>query len=136
MIKPVDFKLYYSIYHPIVLMTSRQCLFHQVTACEKFKIDDSCIQQCEKSASITNLKEDTFFIQKTKGDYHQIYNDTNFLNTDIITDVPNLFSNFHIDLRDIKTNTNIETDKPNLIRLFENHLNGIPDSKKHNQHPI
>ncbi|MBI9035378.1 MAG: DUF3656 domain-containing protein, partial [Bacteroidales bacterium] len=29
--KPDNFELYYSVYHPIVLMTSRQCLFHQVT---------------------------------------------------------------------------------------------------------
>jgi len=126
--KPDDFKLYYSIYHPIVLLTSRQCLFHQVTGCEKNKIDDFCIPQCEKSASITNLKKVSLFIEKTKGNYHGIYNETHFLNTDIVTDVPNLFSNFFIDLRDIKTDTKIEKDKLRIVNLFVNHLGGNPGS--------
>ena len=128
--KPEDFNLYYSIYHPIVLMTSRQCLFHQVTGCEKNILDDTCIKQCEKSSSITNLKNRTFFIEKTKGNYHKIYNETNFLNTDIVEDIPNLFSGFFIDLRDIKTETKIEIDKSNLISHFENLLNGNPDSNE------
>ena len=125
---PGDFKLYYSIYHPIVLMTSRQCLFHQVTGCEKNIIDDNCIPQCEKSSSITNLKKETFLIEKKKGNYHNIYNDINFLNTAIVTDVPDLFSGFFIDLRDVKTKTEVAADKSALIRLFENLLNGIPSS--------
>lgn len=126
--KPGDFKLYYSIYHPIALMTSRQCLFHQVTGCEKNKIENTCIQECEKSATITNLKKASFFIEKTKGNYHSIYNEANFLNTEIITDIPNLFSSFIIDLRDNKTETNIGLDKSGLISLFDSLLNGNSDS--------
>ena len=126
--RPDDFKLYYSIYHPITLLTSRQCLFHQVTGCEKNKIDDTCIQQCEKSSSITNLKKDSLFIEKTKGNYHSLYNETNFLNTDIVTDIPDLFSSFFIDLRDIKTNTKIEVGKSRIVKLFEDHLDGNPNS--------
>jgi len=126
---PDDFNLYYSIYHPIVLMTSRQCLFQQVTGCEKSQIDDTCIR-CEKASSITNLKDETFLISKTKGNYHNIYNEQNFLNTDIVTDEPDLFSGFLIDLRDIKTGTKIGMDKSGLIQLFERLLNGDPGSKE------
>ena len=126
--KPEDFKLYYSIYHPIVLITSRQCLFHQVTGCEKNKLDDNCIQQCEKSSSITNLKKETFFIEKAKGNYHNIYNATNLLNTDIIKDLPTHFSSFLIDLTDIKTKTEIELNKASVIELFKNHLSGTSNS--------
>jgi putative protease len=129
--KPADdFELFYSIYHPIMLMTSRQCLFHQVTGCEKTGIDDTCFQQCERSASFTNLKNETFLIEKTKGNYHNIYNQTNFLNTAIITDIQDLFSGFFIDLSDIKTETKSALDKLSVIRLFENLLNGNPDSEK------
>ena len=128
--KPENFKLYYSIYHPIVLMTSRQCFFHQVMGCEKDRIDEECIQECDKSSSITNLKKVSFFIEKTAGNYNRIYNDNNFLNTDIVTDIPDLFSSFFIDLRDIKTGTKIEMDKSRIIKLFEIHLNENPDSIK------
>ena len=125
--KPKDFNLYFSIYHPIVLMTSRQCLFHQVTGCEKDKMDDTCIQHCQKSATITNLKNDTFFIEKTKGNYHRIYNGTNLLNTEIISDLPDVFSSFFIDLRDIKTETKMDENKSKIIKLFDLFLNGDSD---------
>ena len=129
-IKPENFKLYYSIYHPIVLMTSRQCLLHQVIGCKKNTMDEECIQKCEKSSSITNLKNQPLLIKKTKGHYHSIYNNINFLNTDIVSDILNTFSNFFIDLRDIKTETRIKMDKISIIRLFENLLNGNLDAKK------
>ncbi len=134
--KPEDFMLYYSIYQPMVLMTSRQCLFHQVTGCEKYKIDDSCIQQCEKQSSITNLKKETFIIEKTKGNYHSVYNASNLLNTDVVTDIPDLFSSFFIDLSDIKTETKIELDKASIIEVFKKHLSGNSDSTQQLQHII
>jgi U32 family peptidase len=126
--KPDDFELFYSIYHPILLMTSRQCLFQPVTGCEKSSMDDACIQQCEKSASITNLKDEIFRIEKSKGNHHRIYNESNFLNIDIITDIPDLFSGFLIDLSDVKTSTTIEQNKLIVINHFENLVNGNPDS--------
>ena len=129
-IKPDDFKLYYSIFHPINLMITRQCLFHQVTGCVKNKIDNTCIQNCEKSSTITNLKKNTFFIEKSKGNYHQVCNQTNFLNTDIGTDIPNMFSSFFIDLRAIKTETKMNLNKSDVIGLFEDFIAGKPDSKQ------
>jgi len=126
--KPDDFKLYYSIYHPIVLMTSKVCFFHQVTGCKKYIVDNSCIQKCEKSSFITNLKETSYFIKKTKGNFHNIYNESNFLNADIISDFPDIFSGLLIDLRDIKTETKIENDKSGTVQLFENYINGKQNS--------
>jgi len=127
-IPPGEFKLYYSIYHPILLLTSGQCLLHQVIGCTKNKMDEDCIQKCNKYASIINLKDVPLFIEKTKGNYHCIYNDKNYLNTDIITDFPNFFSGFSIDLRNIKTNTTMGMDKTRIIRLFKDLLEGKPDS--------
>ncbi|MCI5165442.1 MAG: U32 family peptidase [Candidatus Electrothrix sp. GM3_4] len=128
--KPADFELYYSIYHPIKLLTSRQCLFHQVTGCGKDSIDDHCMQHCEKFSSIKNLKNATLHIKKIKGNYHSIYNEVDFLNTDIVTDMPNLFSSFFVDLRNITTDTNRAVDTATLIQLFANYLNGNPDAAK------
>jgi len=127
---PENFKLYYSIYHPILLLTSRQCLLHQIIGCKKNSINEDCIQKCNKFSSITNLKKVSFFIEKTKGNYHSIYNNYNFLNTDIVSDLPDIFSCFLIDLRDIKTETKIDMDKSRIIKLFENLLNGNPQLKK------
>lgn len=121
---PTNFELHFSIYHPIELMTSRQCLFQQVTGCEKSKVDDACLNNCEKSASISNLNEKTSFIHKTKGNFNKLYNQQNYLNTDIVNDVQNKFSSSLIDLSTIKTDTELTVDKRTLINLFESHLNG------------
>ena len=125
---PDNFELFYSIYHPIVLMTSRVCLHHQVTGCKKNIVDDSCIKKCKKSSLITNLKSTSFFIDKERGDYHCLYNESNFLNIDIVADVPNLFSSLFIDLRNVNTDTKTELDKPGLVNVFELHLSGNSSS--------
>ncbi len=136
--KPANFKLYYSMYHPITMMTSRHCLSHQVSGCDKSTIDDTCINQCERSSSLTNVKGDSFFVKKTRGHYHKLYNELNFLNTAIITDIPDVFSSFLIDLRDINTNTRIEVSKSRLVKLFADHLAGnstATDEIKQRIHP-
>lgn len=126
--KPEEFDLYYSLYHPIDLMTSRQCFFQQVTGCEKERVDKECIRTCQKSASFTNLKEEAFFIEKEAGSYNRIYNEHKFLNLDIVKDIPDLFTGFLIDLRDIKSHTIVTEDKSKTIKLFEKNLKGIPGS--------
>ena len=121
---PEAFELYYSIYHPITLMTSRQCLFHQVTGCDKDRMDEACLGRCAKAASITDLRGKRFMIHKSMGDYCRVYNEANFLNTDVLADIPGLFSRLLIDIRDIPTGTRAEMDKNMLIQLFADHLAG------------
>ena len=136
--KPDNFKLIYSISHPIVLMTTIACMFHQVSGCNKNIVDDKCIQRCKNSASITNLKDISYFIDKERGGYHTVYNEENFLNTDIISDVPDVFSSFFVDLRDVKTGTEVDVDKSELVDLFEQYVEGDSESKitiKQNIHP-
>ncbi|MGR5147318.1 U32 family peptidase [Photobacterium alginatilyticum] len=122
--RPDSFKLFYSIYHPILLMTSRQCLFHQTVGCKKKAFDAKCLRKCKKSASIINLKEASFVLDKQKGDHNSLYSEHNFLNTEIPSDLEGTFSSFFIDLRDIKTQTNVEEDKASLIQMFQNLIEG------------
>ena len=128
--KPDKFDLYFCIYHPILLLSSRQCLFQPITGCEKSRIDGECLQKCSKSSSITNQHHATIFVEKTAGNYHCIYNDSNTLNTDIARDLPDFFSGFFIDLRDIATATKIWLDKARTIKLFENLIHDGSESKQ------
>lgn len=128
--KPENFDLYYSIYHPIELMTSRQCLFHQVTGCNKIKLDENCINQCEKSSSISNLRNENFIIEKSKGNYHRIFSETNYLNIDIVKDIPHLFSSFFIDLSNVNSTTKPGIDKLAFIKHFELLMNE-PNNQPH-----
>ncbi|TRX71678.1 peptidase U32 family protein [Carboxylicivirga sp. M1479] len=122
--RPDDFQLHYSIFHPIVLMSSRQCLFQQTVGCEKESMDDECMVTCDKSATLTNLKNTTFSIDKNRGEYHHIYHQNHFLNSTIHTDLPNTFSSFLIDLRNNPSETNKVADKKALVKLFTEHLKG------------
>ena len=122
--KPADFKMFYRIFHPILLMTSRQCLFFNVTGCAKTEIDGDCLQGCTKTASITNPRGAELILEKSAGNYHQVFNDTNFLNLDILTDMLGRFDGFLIDLRSIKTKSQAAVGIPALIALFEKTLSG------------
>ena len=123
-VPPEGFELHYSIYHPILLLTSRQCLFHQVTGCEKSEMDAACMTQCERSGSITNLRNVSLYLKQTRGQYSSLYHEVHYLNTDIVVDLPNTFSSFLIDLRDVETQTKVELGKPAVIELFERFLQG------------
>lgn len=124
--RPEGLGLFYSIYHPMRLLTSRQCLFHQISGCEKDGVDAGCLPGCERTASLSNLRGDSFTAHKAKGDYASLYFGQHFLNTRIVADLPGLFSGFLIDLRDIDTETRVEGGNPALIARFEGLLAGRP----------
>ena len=122
--RPENFKLLYSIYHPILMMTSRQCFFQQTVGCKKPSIEDGCMLKCEKATTITNVKGVSFAVDKQKGGYPSIYNDEQFLNLDIIEDYRHLFDEFFIDLTNIGAGSKAELDKVVLIQQFEAALAG------------
>ena len=117
--RPENFELFYSVYHPILLMTSRQCFFQQSVGCEKPRIDNGCMLSCDKSTSITNLKGDNFAIDKQKAGYPSIYNEDQFLNMEIINDLSDLYDGFMIDLTNIGAGDKNSPDKTILIKQFE-----------------
>jgi putative protease len=117
--RPKDFKLMYSIYHPILMMTSRQCFFQQTVGCNKAAIDDNCMQTCQKATTITNVKGISFAVDKQKGGYPSIYNHEQFLNLEAIKDFSDLFDEFFIDLTDIGSGSKEKLDKVILIQEFE-----------------
>ncbi|MFT6733831.1 MAG: putative protease [Polaribacter sp.] len=127
--RPKGFKLLYSIYHPILMMTSRQCFFQQTVGCKKPAIEDGCMLKCKKATTITNVKGVSFAVDKQKGGYPSIYNHEQFLNMDVVNDLSGLFDEFFIDLTNIGSGSKEEQDKTLLIKHFEGLLNSADDSK-------
>ena len=132
--RPENFELFYSVYHPILLMTSRQCFFQQSVGCEKPRIDNGCMLSCDKSTSITNLKGASFAIDKQKAGYPSIYNQDQFLNMEIINDLSKLFDGFMIDLTNIGAGDKESPDKTVLIKQFEQLLASDSDKLTGQQH--
>ena len=127
--RPKNFKLLYSIYHPILMMTSRQCFFQQTVGCKKPSIEDGCMLKCQKATTITNVKGVSFAIDKQKGGYPSIYNDEQFLNMDVVADLTDLFDEFFIDLTNIGAGSKAEADKTQLIKYFEKVIAGEDEAK-------
>ena len=128
--RPKNFKMFYSIYHPILMMTSRQCFFQQTVGCKKPAIEDGCMLKCEKATTITNVKGISFAVDKQKGGYPSIYNDEQFLNFDAVNDFSDLFDEFFIDLTNIGAGSKEEQDKVELIKQFEALLAGDESAKE------
>jgi len=128
--RPEGFDLYYSVYHPLLLLTSRQCLVHQIEGCEKSCIDDDCLQNCTRSATITNEKKDTLVVHNSKGGYPSLYHLRHFLNSDIVADLPTMFSGFLIDLTVIENETTVSVNQEQLIALFKKLLAGNSEARK------
>ncbi|WP_028022291.1 peptidase U32 family protein [Enterovibrio calviensis] len=122
--RPENFKLAYSIYHPILMMTSRQCFFQQTVGCNKPAIEAGCMLRCEKATTITNVKGISFAVDKQKGGYPSIYNHEQFLNMDAVTDLSYLFDEFFIDLTNIGGGSKEQADKIELVKHFEKLVNG------------
>ncbi|EJG1693978.1 U32 family peptidase [Vibrio parahaemolyticus] len=116
--RPKNIRSFYSIYHPNTLLTSRQCLFQQTEGCRKVKVNKGCLKRCDKRTSIINLKDNPYVVQKQKGSHNSIYSEHNVLNLQVLHDLPQLFTDVLIDLRDIQTETKVSASKPELIDAF------------------
>ncbi|ELE6569772.1 U32 family peptidase [Vibrio parahaemolyticus] len=116
--RPKNMRSFYSIYHPNTLLTSRQCLFQQTEGCRKVKVNKGCLKRCDKRTSIINLKDSPYVVQKQKGSHNSIYSEHNVLNLQLLHDLPQLFTDVLIDLRDIQTETKVSASKPELIDAF------------------
>nr|WP_228481338.1 U32 family peptidase [Vibrio fluminensis] len=116
--RPQDMRSFYSIYHPNTLLTSRQCLFQQTEGCKKIKVNKGCLKRCNKRTSIINLKDNPYVIQKQRGSHNAIYSEHNVMNLDVLHDLPHLFTDIMIDLRDIQTETQVNADKIQIIKQF------------------
>lgn len=126
--RPENFKMIYSIYHPIMMMVSRQCFFQQTVGCKKPTIEDNCMLSCTKATTITNVKGVSFAVDKQRGGYPSIYNHEQFLNLDIIKDLEHVFDEFFIDLTDIGSGSKEKLDKLELLRHFEDLLKEDDDT--------
>lgn len=134
--RPKNFKLLYSIYHPILMMTSRQCFFQQTVGCNKPSIEDGCMFKCKKATTITNVKGVSFAIDKQKGGYPSIYNNEQFLNLDVINDLSEKFDEFFIDLTNIGAGSKEEQNKAQLIEHFQQIISGQSSAKDELNHMV
>ncbi|CAG9297227.1 peptidase U32 family protein [Celerinatantimonas diazotrophica] len=113
-----EFRLCFNIYHPLNLLTSRQCLFQRTIGCRKKQITRSCLPKCQKHADIINLNTQAYIIDKQPGEYNCLYHPYHYLNLALFDEVDHLYSDLFIDLRNIQTQTQLKIDKHELAQQF------------------
>ncbi|PKG57978.1 MULTISPECIES: peptidase U32 family protein [unclassified Shewanella] len=123
---PQNFSLHYSALHPVLLMTSRQCLFLQSSGCDKSVMDSECLSVCKKQTTITNVKDVSFIIDKKRRDHNNLIGAEHFFNPDIIHEIPNKFEHILLDLRAIETQSQFVWPKADLVSAVKRLL--TPDS--------
>ncbi len=109
------FELHFSIFHPINLMTSRQCFFTQMGQCDKQNFDETCLKTCSKQEIIKNQNHQEILISKRAGFYTEVITNNRYYNLEVVEDFRNKFSHFCVDLREINQFSQI----PKLQKLQE-----------------
>lgn len=126
---PDNFSLHYSIYHPVMLMSSRQCLFLQASGCDKTVMDKECLTVCKKSSSLTNVKGVDFVIDKKRREHNVLYGSEHFFNPQILTDLAGYFDSVLLDLRSVATKTQLQTSQFDTVSLFSDLLTNLQSLK-------
>lgn len=122
------FEAWFSIFNPLLLMNTRQCIIRNIGKCDKQTTDRSCLVSCSKRAVVSDTNNNPFFIEKRAGHYNQVYNGTRYFNPAIVRDLRNFFTTFVVDLRDIPSRTTIASSKEILLKHFLGFLQNEPDS--------
>jgi putative protease len=126
--EPGTFEAWFSLYNPLLLMNTRQCIISNLGACDKKTVDGACLAHCSKRAMVFDANNNPFFIEKRVGHFNQVYNGRHYLNLEIAKDIPDFFSTFVVDLRDIATQTMVQSSKKTLLNLFLACLRNEPGS--------
>jgi putative protease len=122
------FEAWFSLFNPLLLMNTRQCLMRAIRSCDKMAIDRTCIVDCSRRAMVCDTNDNPFFIEKRAGHYNQVFNGRHYFNLEIVKDIRDFFSTFVVDLRDIPTRTSIQSSKAALLKHFLAWLHDEPDS--------
>ncbi|MEW5814704.1 MAG: U32 family peptidase [Spirochaetota bacterium] len=64
------------VFGPLLLMTTRQCLYQRALGCPKEYIDEDCFLRCGRRATIYDEKNNPFHIVKRPWRHNELYNDS------------------------------------------------------------
>ncbi|GIU10696.1 MULTISPECIES: peptidase U32 family protein [unclassified Shewanella] len=123
---PSNFKVHYSLYHPVMLMSSRQCLFLQSCGCDKAIMDKECLTVCKKTSSLTNVKGIDFVIDKKRREHNALYGSEHFYNPQVLSELKGYFDSVLLDLRAVATKSQLQQSPFDTVAMFVESLSQQP----------
>ena len=115
---PDSFSLWYNVYHPVLLMNTRQCVLRNCVDCGKEVTDRSCLVECDRQATVYDNNHNPYYIVKRPGHYNQVYHGKHRLNLNSADECGDIISSFVIDLRNIPSETKVNSTKEELLESF------------------
>ncbi len=109
------FSRWYTVYAPLLLMNTRQCIVRNCTGCATERFTQTCLASCEKSVELTDGARQPFFIYKRRGWYNQVYNGRHYFNPAVINDAPGADTVFLVDIRALPSKTQLLCSKHEFI---------------------
>jgi U32 family peptidase len=109
------FSRWYTVYAPLLLMNTRQCIVRNCTGCATERFTPACLASCEKSVELTDGARQPFFIYKRRGWYNQVYNGRHYFNPAVINDAPGADTVFLVDIRPLPSKTQLLCSKHEFI---------------------
>ncbi len=114
-----DFSRWYTLFAPLLLMNTRQCIIRNCGYCRKKRFDDECLESCSRRKEILDDNKRSLFLVKRRGFYNQLYNGTHYFNPDIINDINPGNAVFLVDLRAIPSKTSLYVSKKEFVEKIE-----------------
>ncbi len=90
------------IFGPLLLMTTRQCLYSRVKGCPqgKTKKDSRCLHGCQQEMTLFDERDIALHFAKQKGGYTEIYNDALLSVPEAVNQLP--IDHFLLDFREFE----------------------------------
>ncbi|MBN1761025.1 MAG: hypothetical protein JW863_22040 [Chitinispirillaceae bacterium] len=114
---PEGCSLWYTVYAPLLLMNTRQCIIRNCTGCGTERVTETCIGTCEKSIDLTDTKRQPFHVVKRRGFYNQVYNGRYYFNPAVIDEARAANAVFLIDLRTMPSQSKLLCSKQEFITI-------------------
>lgn len=121
---PDAFTCWYTLFAPLLLMNTRQCIIRNCTGCKKEYADDNCMATCMSSTDIADDRNNVFHLVKRPGFYNQVYNHRHYFNPAVISDIAVSQAVVLIDIRTIPAKTEVRCSRQELIVLCEGLCSG------------
>ncbi len=83
---PTGIELWSPLFSPVLFMNSRHCLVRNCNDCGKDVMDETCLPNCKREATIFNVRERASLVVKNKGHYNSIYSSSVRLFTERLVD--------------------------------------------------
>lgn len=127
---PENFTTFFNVFGPVLLMTTRQCLFQKPNLCKQGKTitDQGCLNGCVNYTKYYDERNIPFHIVKSAGHQNRIFNDALLFLPEAINQTNADY--YLLDFRTLNFNTRSKEDNIAIVNFFSDLVNTGASNKQ------